>query len=175
MSLIDFCCNCIRYKKKETAQWIHTTVFHFRFSKTGFDSKAPISFSGLWISLVAQLGRQARMCIRQHPWAAAIWFDQRTCQLLASPCSFLIFPLPPHLGSSLYLVPRVSAMLSLLFIKAMQRGSTLKHLPFLTCDCLSPFAVLENMCLQQVITSTTLWYKGIWRQSCPQIRQNNWS
>lgn len=49
MSLIDFCCNCIRYKKKETAQWIHTTVFHFRFSKTGFDSKAPISFSGLWI------------------------------------------------------------------------------------------------------------------------------
>lgn len=33
------------------------------------------AFSGLWISLVAQLGRQARMCIRQHPWAAAIWFD----------------------------------------------------------------------------------------------------
>lgn len=25
------------------------TVFHFRFSKTGFDSKTPINFNGLWI------------------------------------------------------------------------------------------------------------------------------
>lgn len=54
MSLVDFYCNCVRYKKKETAQWIHFVVkhmivFHFRFSKTGFDSKNPISFNGLWI------------------------------------------------------------------------------------------------------------------------------
>lgn len=27
----------------------YTAVFHFRFSKTGFDSRSPISFSGLWI------------------------------------------------------------------------------------------------------------------------------
>lgn len=33
------------------------------------------AFSGLWISLVAQLGSQARLCIRQYPWAATIWFD----------------------------------------------------------------------------------------------------
>lgn len=54
MSPVDFYCNCIRYKNNKTAQWInlivkHMTVFHFRFSKTGFDSKTPINFNGLWI------------------------------------------------------------------------------------------------------------------------------
>lgn len=54
MSLVDFCYNCIRYKKKETAQLIHFVVKHkivlgFGVSNPGFDSKIPISFNGLWI------------------------------------------------------------------------------------------------------------------------------
>lgn len=50
---------------------------------------------------------------------------------------------------------------------------TFSELPW-HCNCLSPFATLENECLQKVITRTTHWYMGIWKQSRLWIRWNNW-
>lgn len=133
------------------SQESHTDVLSILVLTWGFIQKGDcVALGELWISPMEQLGNKAGLCISQYRLGSSnlVWLEK----VSAFSSSLLFFNLLPHLGTAPYLVTCVSAVLSLLFIKVMQRGYAWKLFLFSELawhhDRLSPFAVLENVCLQ---------------------------
>lgn len=134
-----------------------------------------VALGELWSSPMEQLGNKAGagLCISQCQLGSSslVWLEK----VSAFSGALFIFNLLPHLGTAPSLVTCICCVVPSIY-QSYAKKLHIETVPFSElpwrCDHSFPFAVLENVCLQQVITRMPLWYLGTREQCLLLIRWN---